>query len=198
MQLKLVQAPASEIITLEEAKNYLRIDHNYDDGLLLGFIKATREAMESIIQKSVMKQVWEYQLDNRDIRKFAGEEDDCPSVLGDMLSIPLPKPPTIRILSVVIDDLEYDNKRYTLEKIYSQFRVCINCKHGAKPKNRHICITYEAGIADSAENVPYQLKLANLMLVANAYQERFSYKPNGVISQGVRQLLEPFLNLRIF
>jgi hypothetical protein len=40
--------------------------------------------------------------------------------------------------------------------------------------------------------------LANFMLVANAYQERFSYNSNGIISKGVQQLLDPFLNLRIF
>ena len=64
--------------------------------------------------------------------------------------------------------------------------------------NYPIIIKYKAGISDQAENIPYQLKLANLMLVANAYQERYSYSQNNVISQSVKELLMPFLNLRIF
>lgn len=115
------------------------------------------------------------------------------------MRIPLPKPPVMRILSVVANGRECERNEYLLEKIGSQFCLCLNCKQIVKQKRKiEVCITYEAGIADVAENVPYQLKLANLMLVANAYQERFTYKSNGVISRGVRQLLEPFLNLRIF
>ncbi|MCR5224458.1 MAG: head-tail connector protein [Alphaproteobacteria bacterium] len=199
MQLKLIQKPASEIITLEETKNYLRVDHNYDDALILDFIKATREAIEAIIQKSIMKQVWEYHLDNSSICKFDFGDSNYPSIFGDIIRIPLPKPPVMHILSVLIDGKECEGNKYFLEKVSSQFCLCINCKRITGLKRKiDIQVTYEAGIADTVENVPYQLKLANLMLVANAYQERFTYKQSSVISKGVRQLLDPFLNLRIF
>ena len=199
MHLKLVQKPTSEIITLEETKNYLRVDHDFDDALILDFIKGTREAIESIIQKSIMKQVWEYQLDNKALCKCDFGESNYPSVCGDIMRIPLPKPPVMQILSVVADERECIRNEYFLERVCSQFCLCLNGKRIIKQRRKiDICITYEAGISDAVENVPYQLKLANLMLVANAYQERFTYKPNGVISRGVRQLLEPFLNLRIF
>ena len=146
-----------------------------------------------------MKQIWEYQLDNRSICKFDFGESNYPSVFGDIVRIPLPKPPVMHILSVTIDGRECETNEYYLEKVCSQFCLCVKCKSITGLKRKiDIQITYEAGIADIVENVPYQLKLANLMLVANAYQERFTYKQNGVISKGVRQLLDPFLNLRIF
>lgn len=199
MQLNLVKKPTCEIVTLEEAKNYLRIDHNYDDDLILNFIQATREAIESIIQKSIMKQIWSYQLDNSSICKFDAGESNYPSIFGNIIKIPLPKPPVMEILSVVIDDRECEKKEYYLEKVCNQFCLCVSCKNIIGKKRKvQITIEYAAGIADDVKNIPYQLKLANLMLVANAYQERFSYKQHGVISQGVRQLLDPFLNLRIF
>lgn len=199
MQLNLIKKPSCEIITLEEAKNYLRIDHDYDDDLILNFIQATREAIESIIQKSIMKQVWSYQLDNRSICNFDSGESNYPSVFGDIMRIPLPKPPIMEILNVVIDDKVYEKKAYYLDQTGGQFYLCVSCANIIGKKRKVlITIEYAAGIADSVQNIPYQLKLANLMLVANAYQERFSYKQQGVISQGVRQLLEPFLNLRIF
>ncbi|MDR0632225.1 MAG: head-tail connector protein [Holosporaceae bacterium] len=199
MHLNLIKKPSEEIISLAETKNYLRVDHDFDDNLISGLIKSTREAIESIIQKSILKQVWEYGLDNYSICDFDFKEGDYPSIFCGTMTIPLPKPPIIKIVSVEVDDREIDSQKYSLERRRGKFCLCIN--DGSIFKSRRkisISVRYEAGIADSVENIPYQLKLANLMLVANAFQERFSYEQNNVISQGVRQLLNPFLNLRIF
>ncbi|MDR2724450.1 MAG: head-tail connector protein [Holosporaceae bacterium] len=199
MQLNLLEKPSDEIITLEETKNYLRIDHDFDDNLILAFIKSTREAIETIIQKSIMKQTWEYRLDNSSICNFDFGESNYPSIFCDSMRIPLPKPPIIEIVSVSVDDQEVESNKYLLEKINNKFCLCINSKQLFKNKrNISTTIKYHAGIAEQIENVPYQLKLANLMLVANAFQERFSYQQNSIVSQGVKQLLGPFLNLRFF
>ena len=45
MKLNLIQKPNEEIISVQDAKRYMRIDQDYDDGLIGFFIKATREAM---------------------------------------------------------------------------------------------------------------------------------------------------------
>jgi hypothetical protein len=199
MQLILIEKPTSEIISLEETKNYIRIDHDFDDTLILGLIKTTREAIESIIQKSIMKQVWEYTLNSNSICNFDFGESDYPSIFCDIIRIPLPKPPVTKVFKVEINDHEIEKDSYTLDAVNNKFCLCFSSKKLLNRKNKiSIKIKYEAGIAENVENIPYQLKLANLMLVANAYQERFSYKQNGIISQGVKQLLGPFLNLRIF
>ncbi|MDR2067793.1 MAG: head-tail connector protein [Holosporaceae bacterium] len=199
MQLNLIKKPESEIISLQETKNYLRLDHDFDDNLIASTIKSTREALESIIQKSILKQTWEYVLDNCSICNFDFGESDYPSIFCDIIKIPLPKPPIMKIVSVTIDGKEQKEVKYSVEKINYKFCLCVNCGKSICRRNKiSIKIVYKAGIADKVDNIPYQLKLANLMLVANAYQERFSYKQDGVISQGVKQLLSPFLNLRIF
>ncbi|MDR1375201.1 MAG: head-tail connector protein [Holosporaceae bacterium] len=199
MQLNLIKKPENEIISLAEAKNYLRIDHDFDDTLIVGTIKSTREALESIIQKSIFKQTWEYVLDNYSICNFDFCESDYPSIFCDIIKIPLPKPPIMKIISVKVGEKEQKECKYSVEKINHKFCLCINYGKSLHRRNKvSIKIIYEAGIADKVENIPYQLKLANLMLMANAYQERFSYKQEGVISQGIKQLLSPFLNLRIF
>ena len=199
MQLSLVEKPREEIVSLEEAKNYLRISHDFDDQLLNMIIKSTREAMESIIQKSVIIQTWKYTINNDSICCSSIQKDDFPIIRRDVVRIPLPKPPVARIISVKIDDQEIENKHYTLEKIHSKFCLCLSSKKAFNEKRKAaITVEYEAGISDKKENIPYQLKFANLILIANAYQERYSYNQNSVISQGVKQLLEPFLNLRVF
>lgn len=199
MKLTLVQTPTEEIITLSEVKNYLRIDHDFDDNLLKMLIKSTREAMESIIQKSVMNQIWRYEIGIDALTGFYSDKADFPTISYGCVNIPLPKPPVIKILSLIANGSEVDKEKYMLERIDSKFCLCFSYKKIIERKAIFpIIITYETGIANKVENIPYQLKLANLMLIANAYQERYSYNQNNVISQGVKQLLTPFLNLRIF
>ena len=164
MQLNLIEAPSDEIITLKEAKNYLRIDHDFDDNLISAFIKSTREAMEAIIQKSIMKQTWEYKLNNTSIYSLNFGKSDYPCILGGNVMIPLPKPPIMEIINVNIDDREVEASKYSLEKTSNKFCLCIGSGELFKNKRKiTITIKYHTGITESIENVPYQLKLANLM-----------------------------------
>jgi hypothetical protein len=95
-----------------------------------------------------------------------------------------------------------DPQKYKVEKRHSQFCLLLSsdiikrrrCSAYADTK---IVIVFDAGISEDPKNVPYQLKLANLMLLSNAYNERYSYKAETVVNPGVRQLLSPFLNLRL-
>jgi len=48
----------AELISLAEAKLYLRIDHNEEDSLISGFIKASREYAEDMIKASLVQQQW--------------------------------------------------------------------------------------------------------------------------------------------
>ena len=199
MKLVLIEQPTDEIISLKETKNYLRIEHDFDDELLKMLIKSTRTAMEAIIQKSIMAQTWEYTIDHRSVSNSRCEKRDIAHVSCGVVTIPLPKSPVVEVLSVKMRGETMETTNYSLEKIGNKCCVILNCKSMASKKvNYPIIIKYKAGISDQAENIPYQLKLANLMLVANAYQERYSYSQNNVISQSVKELLMPFLNLRIF
>lgn len=199
MELNLIEKSTSEIISLKEAKNYLRVDHDFDDCLISGMIRATRDAIEALIQKSILQQKFEYIILNRAMCNFDFFEERYPSILGQFMRIPLPKPPIISIDTVFVDNNEVEPRKYTLEKLSNSFCVCINTKKIKNMNNNSVIkIIYNAGLALSPAEVPYQLKLANLMLTANAYQVRFFYKNNTDISVGVKQLLSPFLSLRIF
>jgi hypothetical protein len=199
MRLNLIEKPASEIITLEETKNYLRIDHDFDDHLISSLIKSTREAIEATIQKSIMKQTWKCEITNAAICDFKFKGSAYPSIFCGVMRIPLPKPPIMKIVVVKIDGLAVDPQKYSLEILNERFCLCVNDRGLFQNKRKiSLKIIYEAGISDDPENIPYQLKLANLTLVSNAFNERFSYPQNNFVSQGVRQLLGPFLNLRIF
>lgn len=100
MKLVLKEEPQEEIITLQEAKNYLRINHDFDDELIKMFIKSTRAAMESIVQKSILAQTWEYTIDEDSVCKSSLKRDDVVQASRGKITIPLPKSPVVDILKV--------------------------------------------------------------------------------------------------
>ncbi len=193
MKLELIEQPNEEIITLQEVKDYLNINHNFEDSMLKLLIKSTREAIETLVQKSIIKQTWKYTLSQNEFDNL--NTDGRPCVFGSMIKIPMPRPPVLDIVEVVIDRKVIDRKRLKLEKINNTSYLYVNNIRNFD-KCQEISILYNAGIALFPNRVPYQIKLANLMLVANAYQDR--YNSTYQISAGIRELLSPFLNLRIF
>jgi uncharacterized phiE125 gp8 family phage protein len=198
MELSLVSGTNNEIVSLEETKNYLRIDHDFDDSLLKMLITSTREAMESITQKSITVRIWKYVVTANCIIDTV-ENSNFPVIRNGVIKIPLPKPPVTKIMKVSSAGKEIDRENYLLETLNSRFLLYFFCKKALSGKRKFpVEIIYEAGISAKEENIPYQLKLANLMLISNAYQERYSYNQNSVVSQGVKKLLAPFLDLRIF
>jgi uncharacterized phiE125 gp8 family phage protein len=63
MTLKLITAPATEPITIAEAKLHLRVDSTDDDTLITALIVAARQGAEHITGRALMPQTWELALD---------------------------------------------------------------------------------------------------------------------------------------
>ena len=61
--LTLVTPPAVEPITLDEAKNYLRVDITDDDALIETYITAARQACEAFIRGCLITQTWRVSFD---------------------------------------------------------------------------------------------------------------------------------------
>lgn len=198
MMLSLIKSYDEEIISLEEAKNYLRIEHDVEDKFISGLIKSTREAIEAIIQKSIVLQKWKYEIDSSSMCYLDSGDSGLPCFFCGSVNIALPKPPVINIESVSINNVKLGANAYKLEKMSNKYCLYVNyTNERLLDKNMSVSVIYNAGMAENSENIPYQLKLANLMLLSNAYQERFAYNSANIISSGIKQLLSPFLNMRI-
>jgi len=63
MPLKLINAPATEPVTLTEAKAHLRVDGSADDTLITALIVAARQAAEQITGRALITQTWDLMLD---------------------------------------------------------------------------------------------------------------------------------------
>ena len=52
------QAPSTEVLSLAEAKLYLRVDASNDDALISSIIVSAREAAEQYVRNSLVEQQW--------------------------------------------------------------------------------------------------------------------------------------------
>lgn len=97
MALKLITAPASEPVTLAEAKAHLRIEHTESDGLITDLIIAAREYCEGFQNRQYITAVWDLWLD-------AWPDKDY---------LHIPRPPLKSVTSVKY--FGTDNTEYTMD-----------------------------------------------------------------------------------
>ncbi len=72
MPIKLRSAPASEPVTLVEAKLHLRVDFADDDTLITMLIGAAREQAEALCNRALVTQSWDLYLDAFPRQNFYG------------------------------------------------------------------------------------------------------------------------------
>jgi uncharacterized phiE125 gp8 family phage protein len=160
--LKRIVEPASEPVTLDEAKRQCNVVATDEDAALSGWIRTARELVESESNRSLLPQTWRLR-----IRDWPAEK------------LELPKPPLIAVSSVKY----YDSAgvEQTLPATY--YAVDSDREPGVLWRDEDaiwpatderpngITITYTAGYAD-ADAVPWRAKQAILLLVAHWYRVR--------------------------
>lgn len=180
--LRLITPPASEPVTLDEAKNHLRIDITDDDALITTLIVAARRMAEAYTKRSFINTVWEAGLDyfpvaggyfDRTIRQMG------PSPLWYLKQagiFRLPRPPIISISSVVYYDTTYQVQ--TLDP--SKYRL-VDDKLSPAPgtvwpvapmMDAAVKVTYSAGYGADASSVPDSIKAAIKLMVGHWYEHR--------------------------
>lgn len=152
---RLVQ-PAHEPLSLEEVKLFLRIEHSAEDALLTTLLKAAREAAEHLLNISCITQTWQHQLTT------AG----CNTVI-------LPYGPVASVSVVEVREREdadwsmLSPTHYTLRN----HRLHIPSTALSLPELK---ITYVAGLASNASDVPASIRYALMQHVAVLYEARGS------------------------
>lgn len=163
MPSKLITAPASEPITLSEAKLHLRVDNENEDLLITSLILAARERVEHLTGRALMQQTWEVSM-------------DCFQKV-----IRLPKPPLLDITSVKYIDLSGTEQTlpstdYVVDA-YSE-PAKLTPAYGlswpkTRPQDNAVVIRYSAGYSNAAE-VPASIKAWLKLTVGTMYAHRES------------------------
>lgn len=163
MTLDLVTAPTEEPVTLQEAKDHLRIDHTDEDIYLATLIKASRKIVEKLLNKTLITQTWDLY------------EDAFPGTPYDV-----PLPPLSSVTSIIYTDSDDDETTVTATTYVVDAKSQpgrINLAYGMSWPSTTLTtlnavkIRYIAGYGDALD-VPDEYKQAVLMLIGHFYENR--------------------------
>ncbi len=164
MALKLITAPATEPVTLTEAKLQIRQDGSDEDALITGLIATVRSHVETITRRALITQTWELVLD-----QFPAEDE---------MEIPLPPLQSVTSLKYK-DDAGVENT-FALSNYYVDvdslpgrlvLLTGITWPSTTLYAANAIRTRFVAGYA-AAANVPAPIKQAILLLVGHYYENR--------------------------
>lgn len=169
--LKVITPPAAEPVTLDEAKDHLRVDGTDDDTSITAMIKAAREYCEGYQNRVYITQTLELALDGWP----CGNE------------IELSRPPLQSVTSLIYTDngvdVTWPASNYIVDD-YSFVARLVKAKNvswpsATLPSVNGIKIRYVAGYPpdeavppDLAANVPQHVKQAIMLLVGHWYENR--------------------------
>ena len=142
--------PATEPVSLTEAKLHLRVDGNDENTLVTALIIAARQTAEAYTRRAFVTQTWCY---------------ICDRLSG---TVTLSYQPIQSVASVTVDGEELDETAYEVDIATGRIRVFgsyIASSIGG------IIITYDAGYG-VADAVPQAIKQAILLMVGHWYENR--------------------------
>ena len=186
MSIKTITPPASEPVSLAEAKLYLRIDHAHEDELIATLIGAAREAVEAAIGRALIARRVRESLDIW--RREAAQ--------GAVLGLgPVTDVIAVRLLADNGSQSVLDPERYRFDGDRDRPRLVFAA--GVPTALRDVGgieIEYECGYAEDASDLPVALRLAVLQIVASLYELR---QGDSGIPETARALMRPYAPARL-
>lgn len=200
MYLVRISRPSIEPVSLEDAKNHLRVDYDDEDAAITNFITAAREKLERRCGRAFVSQVWE--------ARFEGFSDE----------ITIPVPPTISLDTFTYIDTDGDEQTVS-SSLYAFIDggedVSEIIRMGTWPtavalRPDAVRVRFTAGYdptdespANLIQNVPDALKQAILWTVGSMFEHRESVQilrssqEFGEIPDSVQTLIAPYIVPRI-
>lgn len=157
--------PVADPVTVAEAKAQLRVDHDSEDTLIAGLIRAATAEVEAQTGMALMAQNWRLAL-------------DCLPPDGMVL---LRRHPLREIQAVTIYDVDgaaslVSSDRWSADLVSRPARLHIDLPVARLRRMNGIEIDFEAGFGEAGADVPDQLKRAILVLVAHWFEFRAVYR----------------------
>lgn len=167
---RITAAPASEPLTLEFVKNYLKVDGTADDALITHLIKGARTSAEMILNMGLLEQTVE--------ESFEGFPQYWHR--NPLKAITLKRGPLIAISSISYYDTDNAQQtlaasKYTARRSDATLPVVTPAPDEAWPETAGrpdaVTVTYQVGFAD-ADSIPVDILDAILLMVADSYDNR--------------------------
>jgi uncharacterized phiE125 gp8 family phage protein len=182
----LLSPPASEPISLAEAKQYLRVEHEADDELIAALIAAARNAVELSTRRVLMAQRWRVTL-------------HCWPRAGRIVSPvnPLRSLVAARVRGEGEASTALDPAPFTLDTVSVPGLIMFERARVQEPGRVLAGIEFdiEAGYG-TAVDVPAPLVQAIRLLLAQSYEQRDGVRPDA-LPETVAALVAPFRILNL-
>jgi uncharacterized phiE125 gp8 family phage protein len=190
MTVTTLAPPAAEPVPLADAKAYLRIGHDGEDGMVAGLIASARARIEGLTGLAMI---------NRTLRMTL---DRWTSGTVETRRVALPMRPAGELVAVRVRDAagvaETVTERFAIEPGQGGRLVWMS---GGFPWPRQaaqgIEIEYVAGFGAGPGDVPDGLALAVKRLAAHAYHARDPGRLNERLPEDVAGLLSPWRRIRL-
>jgi len=191
MAMILTAAPASEPVTLGEAKAHLRVDGNGEDTLIASLITAARIHVEAALSRALITQGWTLVLDRWPM-------GDLRFPLSPLVSVG-----EVRVFDAAGGASIVPPSDYFVDAAGTPPRLVR--EHGVSwPAPGRVAngieIDFTAGEGETAADVPAPLRQAVLLLVAHWFETREPVFAGGTaitVPMGVGALLAPYREVRI-
>jgi uncharacterized phiE125 gp8 family phage protein len=182
-------APEAEPVTLNEAKQFLRLSNDSEDTLISGLIRAAREEVEASCGLALIDQSWRLTLD----------------LLPPLGRVLLRRHPLREIVSITRfgEDGEgtlVDPGTYRLDPTSRPARLHFRDLPAVGQPMNGIEIDFKAGFGEAGTDVPDLLKRAILLLVAHWYEFRAEVRAKdqpASYPSGYERLIAPWRTRRL-
>lgn len=191
MSLVLTSGPASEPITVDEAKTHVRIDGTDEDALITSLIMTSRLHVETALGLALMTQSWT-------LFRDAWPRDG----IVELPLSPLQAVTAVRTLGSDETPTVVDAASYVVDIAGKPPRIVPNGIDWPRPGKvvNGIEIEFTAGYGPNITDVPAPIRQALLMLVAHWYEHRDPIEigsPSVAIPSAVSRLLKPYRKVRL-
>ena len=184
MSLTQTSAPGVEPITLQQAKDHLRVSHNDEDAIIEPLITAARQHVEAYTKRALITQTWAWSMD----------------AFATLLSPPLP--PLQSVSSIAYIDAAGDSQtlassNYRVDSASEPARIT-EAYDTTWPTTRQVTnavtVTFIAGYGDAGHDVPQPIIQAMLLLIGHWYENREALAPVNLmpVPMAVDALLSPY------
>lgn len=208
--LRLVQTtpPATEPLTKQEAKNFLRIDNDDDDTLIESLITAARMQCERYTGRALITQGWSLYLDHWPGQGATGWWDgirDGADIGRPANCLVIPKAPLISVTQILIYDEDDQSQAWAASNYYvdtasAPGRVVLRNGGSTPAPSRAangIEVQFTAGYGAAASSVPRSLIEGINRLAAHMYENRGDLPDTAMKNSGAENLWQPWRMVRL-